>query len=114
MSGEKRAYGGPEGPYRTAAEIEKEVKLTQFQKFVDWWKDEEHYIPFIVIAVVVGFIGGCLTDVIISGSRIRNHGILICEKNYYVKTENPAVGLTKIICLSANGEEKNVYEETNK
>lgn len=117
MSGEKRVYGGPEGPYRTAVEIEKEEKLTKFQKFVNWWKKEEHYIPGIMIGIIGALMFGfvCAEIKRISLERkIENHGISVCQQNHYVETKYPAVGLTKIICLSANGEEKNVFEETNK
>ena len=108
-------------PYRETAEIEKEIKPTRFQNFIDWWKDGEHYIPFIIIMVVIslfGLMGFYIytnnRDQALTNKSIKDHGIFVCQQNHYVKTEYPAVGLTKIICLSANGEEKNIYEEINK
>ena len=109
------------GPFRTAAEIEKEVHPTRFQKFINWWKDEEHYIPFVVITVVVSLFGSMIAYIVVdeynndlTNKSVKEHGVSVCQKDYYVKTEYPAVGLTKIVCLSASGEEKNVFEETNK
>ena len=61
------------------------------------------------IFIIFAKTSSCNRDV-----EIKNHGISVCQQNHYVETKYPAVGLTKIICLSANGEEKNVYEETNK
>lgn len=102
------------GPYRTSAEIEKEVKPTRFQNFINWWKDPDHYSLVGIVVTLVGLLSILLIPSIIHDRRVKEHGILVCQKDYYVETKYPAVGLRKIICLSASGEEKNVYEETNK
>jgi hypothetical protein len=45
-------------PYRTPAEIEKEspdLEPSFFERFVDWWRDEDNYIPVIVFGII-GFL----------------------------------------------------------
>ena len=103
------------GPYRTSAEIEKEVKPTRFRKFIYWWNNNCFIV--VVLTVIIGLLGLSIFGIVEmwqERSANINHGKFVCQQNYYVITEYPAVGLKKIVCLSANGEEKNVFEETNK
>lgn len=105
------------GPYRTAAEIEKEVKLTRFQKFIDWWKDEDHCTVVTLIILIAGFVGIMIFgfySTMRSEYAIKKYGITVCQNDHYVKTSNPAVGLKQIHCLTSDGKEKNYFEETNK
>ena len=104
-------------PYRVSAEIEKEIKPTRFRRFIDWWKDEDHYIAVILIILIGGFVGilifGFYTTAR-SESAIKNYGISVCQNDHYVKTSNPAIGLKQIHCLTSDGKEKNHFEETDK
>lgn len=107
-------------PYRISAEIERDLQdpvPSLFERFVEWWKDEDHYVP----AIVFGIFGLITFLLILSAVSehskdqvIIGHGIAVCKQDHYVETKYPAVGLKKIVCLSANGEEKNIYEEINK
>jgi hypothetical protein len=106
-------------PYRIPAEIEKEIQPTWFEILKEWFKNLDSDSIFLAlilsifgtffILIIFAEISSCNRDV-----EVKNHGVSVCQKDHYVKTEYPAVELTKIICLSANGEEKNVYEEISK
>jgi hypothetical protein len=111
-------------PYRISAKVERDLQdpaPSLFERFVEWWKDEEHYIPVIIF----GTLGFAIFLLILIGAYERakdqaidraiiNYGIAACKQDHYAETKYPAVGLKKIICLSANGEEKYIFEETNK
>ena len=104
-------------PYRNIYfNDEKEIEPTWFETLKEWFKnlDSDNIFLAIILSIFGGFIILLIFGEISSYNRdieIKNHGIAVCQKDHYVETQNPAVGLRKIVCLSANGEERKIYEE---